>query len=67
MVGASGLVGQHVVGRLRARGHGVTSVARTYRVEMPIAEQICRVIYEGAPPREAVAALMGRAIKAETQ
>ena len=34
---------------------------------MPIAEQICRVIYEGAPPRDAVAALMGRTIKAETQ
>jgi hypothetical protein len=31
VVGASGLVGQHVVGRLRARGHGVTSVAWTAR------------------------------------
>ncbi|XVS68000.1 NAD-dependent epimerase/dehydratase family protein [Actinosynnema sp. CA-299493] len=31
VVGASGLVGQHVVGRLRARGHDVTSVARTAR------------------------------------
>lgn len=31
MVGASGLVGRHVVDRLRARGHGVTSVARTAR------------------------------------
>ncbi len=58
-------IGQVVEGVLAARA--VTSVARTYRVEMPIAEQICRVIYEGAPPREAVAALMGRAIKAETQ
>ena len=45
----------------------MTAVARTYRVEMPIAEQIAKVIYDGAPPREAVAALMGRAIKAETQ
>ncbi|HET7203924.1 MAG TPA: NAD(P)H-dependent glycerol-3-phosphate dehydrogenase [Steroidobacteraceae bacterium] len=58
-------IGQVVEGVLAARA--VTSVARTYRVEMPIAEQICRIIYEGAPPREAVAALMGRAIKAETQ
>jgi glycerol-3-phosphate dehydrogenase (NAD(P)+) len=58
-------IGQVVEGVLAARA--VSLVARTYRVEMPIAEQICRVIYEGAPPREAVAALMGRAIKAETQ
>jgi glycerol-3-phosphate dehydrogenase (NAD(P)+) len=58
-------IGQVVEGVLAARA--VTSVARTYRVEMPIAEQISRVIYENAPPREAVAALMGRAIKAETQ
>ena len=52
-------------GVLAARA--VNAVANTYRVEMPIAEQICKVIYEGAPPREAVAALMGRSIKAETQ
>ena len=58
-------IGQVVEGVLAARA--VTAVARTYRVEMPIAEQISRVIYDGAPPREAVAALMGRAIKAETQ
>ncbi|MFI9011086.1 NAD-dependent epimerase/dehydratase family protein [Actinosynnema sp. NPDC053489] len=31
VVGASGLIGQHVVGRLRARGHAVTAVARTAR------------------------------------
>ncbi|ONI90013.1 nucleoside-diphosphate sugar epimerase [Saccharothrix sp. ALI-22-I] len=31
VVGASGLVGQQVVGRLRERGHEVTSVARTAR------------------------------------
>ena len=58
-------IGQVVEGVLAARA--VTAVARTYRVEMPIAEQIAKVIYDGAPPREAVAALMGRAIKAETQ
>ena len=34
---------------------------------MPIAEQIYCVIYEGAPPRDAVRALMGRTIKSETQ
>jgi nucleoside-diphosphate-sugar epimerase len=31
VVGASGLVGQHVVERLRERGHTVTAVARTQR------------------------------------
>ncbi|MDQ2586584.1 NAD(P)H-binding protein [Saccharothrix yanglingensis] len=31
VVGASGLIGQHVVARLRESGHGVTSVARTAR------------------------------------
>jgi glycerol-3-phosphate dehydrogenase len=33
---------------------------------MPIAEQICKVIYEGKPPRDAVVALMTRSIKSET-
>ncbi|WP_433271712.1 NAD-dependent epimerase/dehydratase family protein [Actinosynnema sp. CS-041913] len=31
VVGASGLVGQHIVGRLRRRGHESTAVARTRR------------------------------------
>ena len=58
-------IGQVVEGVLAARA--VRMVAQNYSVEMPIAEQICRVIYEGAPPRDAVRALMGRTIKAETQ
>jgi glycerol-3-phosphate dehydrogenase (NAD(P)+) len=58
-------IGQVVEGVLAARA--VTAVARNFNVEMPIAEQICKVIYEGAPAREAVAALMGRAIKREQQ
>jgi glycerol-3-phosphate dehydrogenase (NAD(P)+) len=58
-------IGQVVEGVLAARA--VRVVAQNYSVEMPIAEQICRVIYEGAPPRDAVRALMGRTIKAETQ
>ena len=58
-------IGQVVEGVLAARA--VRNVAGNHQVEMPIAEQICRVIYEGLPPREAVAALMGRAVKSETQ
>ena len=54
-------IGQVVEGVLAARA--VTAVARNYRVEMPIAEQICKVIYEGAPAREAVVALMTRKLK----
>ncbi len=58
-------IGQVVEGVLAARA--VRNVARNHRVEMPIAEQICRVIYEGLSPREAVAALMGRAVRSETE
>lgn len=58
-------IGQVVEGVLAARA--VRNVASNHQVEMPIAEQICRVIYEGLAPRAAVAALMGRAVKSETQ
>lgn len=43
----------------------VHQVANSLGVEMPIAQQIYRIIYEGAPPRDAVRALMGRALKQE--
>lgn len=58
-------IGQVVEGVLAARA--VRDVARKANVEMPIAEQIYCVIYEGAPPRDAVRALMGRTVKSETQ
>jgi len=61
----SGEIGQVVEGVLAARA--VRNVAGSHQVEMPIAEQICRVIYEGLPPREAVSALMGRAVRSETE
>jgi glycerol-3-phosphate dehydrogenase (NAD(P)+) len=57
-------IGQVVEGVLAARA--VRGVARNFGVEMPIAEQIYCVIYEGAPPRDAVRALMGRTIRTET-
>ncbi len=40
-------------------------VAGEIGVEMPICEQIYRIIYEGADPRNAVSVLMQRALKAE--
>jgi len=58
-------IGQVVEGVLAARA--IRDVASKHRVEMPIAEQISRVLYAGLAPRDAVAALMGRAVKSETQ
>jgi len=57
-------IGQVVEGVLAARA--VRDVARRHGVVMPISEQIYRVLYEGAPAREAVHTLMVRTIKAET-
>jgi len=57
-------IGQVVEGVLAARA--VHEVAQRVGVEMPIAEQIYRVLYEGAPAKEAVFALMGRTVKSET-
>jgi glycerol-3-phosphate dehydrogenase (NAD(P)+) len=57
-------IGQVVEGVLAARA--VHQVAQQVGVEMPISEQVYQVLYEGKPPRDAVRALMGRTIKAET-
>ena len=57
-------IGQVVEGVLAARA--VREVARRVGVEMPISEQVYRVLYEGAPARDAVFALMGRTVKTET-
>lgn len=43
----------------------VNEVAEQLGIEMPISHQIYRILYEGAPPREAVAALMTRELKPE--
>jgi glycerol-3-phosphate dehydrogenase (NAD(P)+) len=40
-------------------------VARRHNVEMPICEEVCNVVYEGASPGEAITRLMTRALKAE--
>jgi glycerol-3-phosphate dehydrogenase (NAD(P)+) len=57
-------IGQVVEGVLAARA--VREVARRHGVEMPISEQVYRVLYEGAPVKDAVYALMVRTIKTET-
>jgi len=54
---------QVVEGVLAARA--VHEVSQKAQVEMPICEQIYRVLYEDLPVKEAVAALMGRALRPE--
>ena len=54
---------QVVEGVLAAKA--VREVAGDLGVEMPICEEIYRIIYEGVPPDEAVRSLMSRALKPE--
>lgn len=56
-------IGQVVEGVLAARA--VREVAVRAHVEMPICEQLYRVVHEGLPPKEAVKELMSRALKPE--
>jgi glycerol-3-phosphate dehydrogenase (NAD(P)+) len=56
-------IGQVVEGFYGARS--VRLVANRLHVDMPIVEQIYRVLYEGVEPEKAVAALMSRPIMAE--
>jgi glycerol-3-phosphate dehydrogenase (NAD(P)+) len=57
-------IGQVVEGVFAAQA--VREVATRLNVEMPISEQIYRVVHEGLPPREAVKELMSRALKPES-
>ena len=45
----------------------VKEVADELGIEMPICQQVYQILYEGTSPREAVEALMGRALKSENQ
>jgi glycerol-3-phosphate dehydrogenase (NAD(P)+) len=56
-------IGQVVEGYFAARA--VHQVAAREKIDMPIAEQIYRVLYEALDPRDAVAALMARPIMRE--
>jgi glycerol-3-phosphate dehydrogenase (NAD(P)+) len=60
---AQGEIRQVVEGVMAAEA--VNEVADSLGIEMPICHQIYRILYRGAPPREAVAALMNRELKAE--
>ena len=56
-------IGQVVEGVLAAGA--VRNVAQRAGVEMPICEQVYRVVYEGVAPKDAVKELMSRALKPE--
>jgi glycerol-3-phosphate dehydrogenase (NAD(P)+) len=60
---AARTIGQVVEGRYAASA--VRAVAGRLGLEMPICEQVYRVLEEGATPAEAVMALMARALKPE--
>ena len=62
---AAAQIGQVVEGAHAAAA--VRALAARYRVELPICEQVCRVLEDGVPPREAVAALMERARRSEQE
>ena len=56
-------IGQAVEGVHTARE--VVELARRHGVEMPISEQVSRVLFEGHDPHQAVRELLGRSLKAE--
>lgn len=58
-------IGQVVEGVLAARA--VRAVAIRSRVEMPICEQVYRIVHEGVAPKEAVRELMSRALRPENE
>jgi glycerol-3-phosphate dehydrogenase (NAD(P)+) len=57
-------IGQVVEGFNTARE--VVQLARQYRVDMPISEQVYRVLHEGLAPQAAVQNLLSRDIRAES-
>jgi glycerol-3-phosphate dehydrogenase (NAD(P)+) len=60
---AEAAIGQVVEGVRAAKA--VHQVAQRLGVEMPICEQVYRILYEGVSPREAVSRLMRRELKPE--
>jgi glycerol-3-phosphate dehydrogenase (NAD(P)+) len=62
---AQGGIHQVVEGLPAARA--VYAVAQRLSVDMPICQEIYRVMHEGKPVRDAVQALMGREVRSETE
>ena len=56
-------IGQVVEG---AKTAGViVQVAENAGVDMPICHEVCKILYQGLPPKDAVKDLLGRRLKAE--
>jgi len=62
---------EHILSGMIMVAEGITTaesayeLSRKYNVEMPIVEQIYKVLYEGKDPMEGVKELMSRSLKAE--
>jgi glycerol-3-phosphate dehydrogenase (NAD(P)+) len=59
------LAGMRMVAEGVATTRAVVALARRLDIEMPIAEQVHAVLFEGTRPEEAVAALLARPLKEE--
>jgi len=57
---------QQVVEGVKA-AKAVHDVAEQLGIEMPIVNQVYRILYEGVEPRKAVEALMSRELKPESE
>jgi len=57
--------GTHQVAEGIKNSLAVARLARRRGVEMPITEQMVEILYDGKPPKQALAELMGRELKAE--
>ncbi len=62
---------EEILNQMKSVAEGVSTaesafeLSKKYDIEMPIVEQVYRVIYEGKDPRQAVKDLMERSLKAE--
>jgi glycerol-3-phosphate dehydrogenase (NAD(P)+) len=70
LAGGTTLEGYRAAHRTVAEGattaRAALRLAERERVEMPIVEQVCAILYRGKPPRQAIADLMERTLKSES-
>jgi glycerol-3-phosphate dehydrogenase (NAD(P)+) len=46
-----------------AAARAMQALARRHKVDMPITEQVCQVLFQGVAPQEAVQALLRRDVR----
>jgi len=62
---------EEIVGGMRMVAEGIKTtraavdLARRHGIDMPITQQVCRMLFEGKPAREAIRELMERSLKGE--